>query len=427
VNAAPRVLFLSQRFLFPLDTGGKIRTGKILEHLRRVWDITLIGNYDPERDAPHLARMQALCSRYLPVKRRERRRGSPWWYLDILQKSAASHPISVLNDTSAALKKAVEGELASGGYDLFVCDFLQSTLNVPLEHGCPSLLFTHNVETRIARRHAEQARNALMKAFWKRQHRLMRAYEGRTAARFDRVIAVSESDRLEFETAFGLANVRTIPTGVDTEELQASGRPSDPGAIVFCGSMDWLPNQEGVRWFAESILPEVLRQAPEAHLTVVGRSPPRGFSSSLSSSLPVRFTGWVEDVRPYIDRAACYVVPLRIGGGTRIKIYEAMAMERAVVSTSIGAEGLPIEHGTHFYRADDEEAFAARVVERLRDPEGSKAIGRRAREYVRLHFDWRYVAEVFAAIGGEIWGGRRPQSKGLRQPRVGEEQGTQIA
>ncbi len=396
-----KVLFLTQRFLFPMDTGGKIRTGKLLEQLRGRWDLTLVGNYEPDRDETWVGLMEMLCERYVKVPWTETRRGTRGWYWDIFKKSFSGIPVTVQNDTSPELAQVVRRELCSPQYDLFVCDFLQSTANVPYPCPHPSLLFTHNVESRIARRHAEQTRNRLMKFFWSRQASLMKAYERRVAAHYDRVVAVSDSDREEFETGFELQNVRTIPTGVDTALFEPRGVEREAGPIVFCGSMDWLPNQDGVRWFVKDVLPRVTKEIPEARLVVVGRQPPDGFVKEVSRDRPVEFTGWVEDTRPYVDRAACYIVPLRIGGGTRIKIYEALSMQKALVSTTVGAEGLPLEDGEHLHREDEAEGFAAKVVQCLRDEEHSRAMGKRARDYVKQNFGWDKVADAFDTIARE--------------------------
>ncbi len=417
----PRVLFLTQRFLFPMDTGGRIRTGKILEQLRNLWDITLVGNYEERTDRVHLEKMQALGERYLPVPWTEKKKRSVGWYFDVLKKSASRYPVTVLNDTSPGMKDAVRTELATGKYDLFVCDFLQSALNAPDPIPCASLLFTHNVESRIVRRHFEQAKNPALRLFWKQQADRMTRFEGEAPARYDRIVAVSDSDKEEFENSFKLTGVRTIPTGVDTDLYHPLGLEKMPGSIVFAGSMNWMPNQDGMRWFVHEILPRIRKSVPGAKLTVVGKAPPASLVQELAREQPglaraeapeerrrdgdtgavIEFTGWVDDVKPYVDRAACYIVPLRIGGGTRIKIFEALGMEKALVSTTIGAEGLEISPGEHYWQVDEPDAFADAVIECLTNPARAVELGKRAREFVKSNFGWDNAARVFAEIGQE--------------------------
>jgi glycosyltransferase involved in cell wall biosynthesis len=159
--------------------------------------------------------------------------------------------------------------------------------------------------------------------------------------------------------------------------------------------MDWLPNEDAILWFAAEVLPRVRAAVPEAVLTVVGRNPTPRVQELGRRDPAVRVTGGVPDVRPYLARGAAFVVPIRIGGGTRLKIYEAMAMELPVVSTTIGAEGLPVAPDREYLQADDPEAFAAATVRLLRDPESARALGRRAADTVRASFSWERVTEQF--------------------------------
>jgi polysaccharide biosynthesis protein PslH len=403
----PRVLFLSRRFLFPLDTGGKIRTAKILEALRGHWQVTLVGHFDPPVDGPYRTELESVVERFLPVEPPPADTGGgATRFVRRARHALSSLPLTVQYELSPALRARVSSELRRGEYTLFVCDFLHGACNAPRHPPCATLLFTHNVESRITRRHHETARTTRERWFWRWQHALMERYEARTTRAFDRVVAVSESDRQEFESRFGLRSVREIPTGVDVEAWRPTGAAVEPGLIAFCGSMDWLPNQDGVRWFAQNVLPAVRREVPEARLRVIGRAPPADLQQELAQSAGLELTGWVPDVRPLLEAAQCVVVPLRVGGGTRIKIYEAMALEKAVVSTTIGAEGLPLTPRLHFQAADDPAAFAARVVECLQRPDEARAMAVRAATFVRSQFGWDRVALAFASIGAEAMAAR---------------------
>ena len=160
--------------------------------------------------------------------------------------------------------------------------------------------------------------------------------------------------------------------------------------------MDWMPNEDGVAYFVEKILPLIRREIPEVAFWAVGRRPPRRLQSLASDSVVV--TGAVEDIRPYLAKAALCVVPLRSGSGTRIKIFEAMAMGKAVVSTSMGAEGLPVRHGENIILADDPADFARQVVDLLRDPPRRQRLGHAARQLVEESYGWPAVAAYFERI-----------------------------
>ena len=217
--------------------------------------------------------------------------------------------------------------------------------------------------------------------------------------KFKAVIAVSAEDRDRMQREYGVDAIFDVPTGVDTEFFRPSGR-AKPAAnnLVFTGSMDWLPNEDAIRYFVDEILPIVKHKVPDVTLTVVGRNPSASLVQLGEKNPSIVVTGRVDDVRPYIDQAAVYIVPLRIGGGTRLKIYEAMAMEKPIVSTTIGAEGLPLSNGIELLLADKPESFANSVVQLLHEPEVANRIGACAAATVRQRFSWNQVASRFSDV-----------------------------
>jgi glycosyltransferase involved in cell wall biosynthesis len=257
------------------------------------------------------------------------------------------------------------------------------------------VLFTHNVESWIFERHAQVATNPLSRLLWSQQHRKMQSYERQTLERFDAIVAVSEKDAAYFRDEFGRSNVHTIPTGVDLDYF-AWSPPGDRPQVVFTGSMDWPANHEGIEFFLNHVWPKVVAQVPQATMKVIGRRP----SPALVAKAPAnwQFTGFVDDIRPHARGSAVSVIPLRVGGGTRIKAYEAMAMGLPVVSTSIGVEGLPVEAERHYVCADDAESFAQAVIRVLRDRTLANELSRQARDFVESKYSNREVAKVFEGI-----------------------------
>jgi glycosyltransferase involved in cell wall biosynthesis len=253
---------------------------------------------------------------------------------------------------------------------------------------------THNVEAEIWRRHAETAGNPfsrrLLEAQWHRMQRL----ERRALSRFDLVLAVSDADRRTFERLYPGA-MRTaahvVQTGVDTQYFTPRSVLPRRRHLVFTGSMDWLPNEDGVLYFVSQILPLIRKAEPEVTLSIVGRAPTPAVSR-LARETGVEVTGRVEDVRPHIALAGVFVVPLRIGGGTRLKIFEAMAMGKAIVSTTVGAEGLPVTPGRDIVIADDPPRFAEAVVRLIRDAHRRQELEASAHRLVVERYDWSVVA-----------------------------------
>jgi glycosyltransferase involved in cell wall biosynthesis len=168
--------------------------------------------------------------------------------------------------------------------------------------------------------------------------------------------------------------------------------------LVFTGSMDWLPNDDAIRYFTREIMPLIKNKVPDVTLTVVGRNPAQALVDLSKEDPSLIITGRVDDVRPYMETAAAYIVPLRIGGGTRLKIFEAMAMEKAVISTTVGAEGLPLTNGVELLLADQPATFADAVIRVLTDSAYANDLGQRAAAVVRENFGWRQVTDRFISI-----------------------------
>jgi sugar transferase (PEP-CTERM/EpsH1 system associated) len=222
----------------------------------------------------------------------------------------------------------------------------------------------------------------------------LRRYEARACRRADRVIAVSDADAAALHRLVPGVRVTVAPNGIDTRayrpEITNHKSQISKNGLVFTGTMDFRPNVDGVLWFAQEVLPRVRAQVPDVHFCAVGQRPHRRLGV-LGADPAVTMTGFVEDTRPYITDAAVYVVPLRMGGGTRFKILEAMAMGKPVVSTTLGAEGFPVTHGQELLLADEPEPFADAVVSLLRSPERRETFGRAGRAFVEARYDWRAI------------------------------------
>jgi glycosyltransferase involved in cell wall biosynthesis len=262
----------------------------------------------------------------------------------------------------------------------------------------PVVLFTHNVEAEIFARHRDVSRDPLRRAIWENQRAKMARFEAAAVRRADAVVAVSERDADVLRSGYEATNVRVIPTGVDLDFFAyrpASGKPN----VVFTGSMDWMANIDGIEFLLRDVWPMVQSAVPSAQMTVVGRSPPpalvdearrRGYSWT--------FTGWVPETRPWVWDAAAFVIPLRVGGGTRLKVWEAMAMGSVVVSTRIGTEGLPVEDEKHCLLADTPEELARALVRVLREAPLRDRLSLEARQHVEQNFSFRRAAAVFEDI-----------------------------
>jgi sugar transferase (PEP-CTERM/EpsH1 system associated) len=422
-----RILWLKSDLLLPLDKGGKLRTWHLLRHLARRHDITYLAFTERDESPAATSGMREVAARVEPVVRSEPAKGSSRFYVDVALHLVDPLPYAVGKYRSRSYRQRLAALLAEERFDLIVCDFLCQAVNLPARLPCPAVIFTHNVESEIWRRHAETKTGLISKALYGLQYRRMLRYERSALARFDGVLAVSDADRETFARIYPGAIRRppyVVRTGVDTEYFQPGptvspdSAPPSPPTLVFTGSMDWLPNEDAMLYFVRHVLPLIRAEEPDVRLSIVGRAP-TGAVMRLADDAGVTVTGRVDDVRPYMRDAAIYIVPLRIGGGTRLKIFEAMAMSKAVVSTTVGAEGLAVTNGRNILIADEPHAFAASVIDLIRDVERRRDLGRAARALVVEKYDWSSVAgDMEQALGRFVRVGPQdvPLSESLLQP-----------
>ncbi|MGQ0539506.1 MAG: glycosyltransferase [Gemmatimonadaceae bacterium] len=393
------ILWIKTELLHPVDKGGRIRTFQMLRQLRRDHRITYLALNDGSGPPDALDRAAEYCDDLVTLPFETRRKRSAGFYAELLANMASPLPYAIAKYRVPALTEALRDLVQRSAVDAAVCDFLAPSVNIPDGLGVPLILFQHNVEAQIWERHAANARDPVTRWYMRRQWRRMAAFERRECARFDHVVAVSQEDADLMRRLYAPRAISTVATGVDTEYFAPSGqRKRMPNEIVFTGSMDWLPNEDAMLWFTSAVLPLVREHVPEATLSIVGRTPSAPVRDLERRHSGVTVTGSVPDVRPYLEQGSVFVIPLRIGGGTRLKAYEAMGMEIPVVSTRIGVEGLPLAAGGEYLAADDAPAFAAAIVRLLREPALGRALAQAAAARVRRECGWREVAAVFADI-----------------------------
>jgi glycosyltransferase involved in cell wall biosynthesis len=394
----PRLAFISPVFLFPNDAGGKIRTTNILRGLKGGrFRVTLAAPATPAQQARFSAEIASVCDDFVawqPVAAR------PRWAraADLLH----ALPVNVAADLSLPGRQAVERVCAQGETELVIFDFVHSAVLAPSALKQPAVCFTHNVEAEIFARHAQQAARGWRRWMWASQHRKMDRYEREALRRFHRVIAVSERDAHFFRQHYGLSRADPIPTGVDLEFFSWREPPGidaqQQPTVVFTGSMDWTANVDGVQFFVQQVWPQVLATYPGARFVVVGKNPPPRLQALARQTPSLHLTGFVDDIRPHVHAAHVFVIPLLVGGGTRIKAFEAMAMGCPVASTTVGIEGLDAVAGQHFVQCDGAGPFAQAVITLLGDAEQRSRLSRHARSLVEARFGHREVARVFEEL-----------------------------
>jgi len=397
-----RIFWMKSDFIVPADTGGKIRTYNLMRELRQLCDVTYLA-YQPT-DSPRDRAAASACATEIATIHRPEEIKSGWqFYARVLCGLPSPLPYIARKYRSAAMRQLLVNSVArsrgQGEECIVLCDFLEMAENVAWDLPCPKVLFQHNVESVIWERYFQTESHPLKKAYFGFESRRLKRYESRICNRFDLVFTVSGKDAARLRDGLQVRRpLAILETGVDTEFFRPRpATPTIPGRLLFLGSMDWMPNIDGVQWFVEEVWPLIRSERPEASLDIVGRRPGVEVRRLVQTAPGLRVVPDVPDVRPYLAEADLFVVPLRIGGGTRIKIYEAMAMAKPVVATSIGAEGLPLDPARHIALGDSAADFARCVVDLLACPSSKRRMAEAAHRFVVDNYQWNKVARNLLA------------------------------
>jgi len=399
-----KLLWVKTNLLHPLDSGGTIRTYNMLRCLREQHEITYVtlksnGAEEYRRQASEYA------STLIEVPWHGAPPRSNWrFYAQALANLRSDMPFALARYQVPALKDTLRTITDRSKVDVAVSDFLFPAPHFESLAGVPKLLFQHNVESLIWQRTWERSRGP-MRPYWKRQAQRMEHWERCLTRQFDHVVTVSAEDADLMRTWIDSRRVTAIPTGVDTEYFRPKHLGVDGKNVLFVGSLDWIPNIDGVRWLVNHVWPLIQQRRPDARLHVVGRRPGREVKRLIARTAGARLWPDVLDVREHLWQASVVVVPLRIGGGTRLKIFEALGCQKAVVSTTVGAEGLPVLHGEHLLLADEATDFADSVLQLLEKPADRERLAMRGRQLVVEHHSWEQVAAKFTTLCQDVAAG----------------------
>jgi len=379
-----KILFVATNLPVPPNNGQSIRSLSIIQALESSGHELSFVSFTDKGRAGDLQPLSAFCRSIdlleLEMKNLTQRAD----YLQRLKCILALKPYSVERFRSQAMRARIQEKLSGGEYDLILCDGPYALTNIPMTK-IPIFLNCHNVEFIILRRYARLERNPLKKYYAKVESYLIRKAERNGCHLVARAMVCSQIDREILRQLRPDLPVFIVPNVVDTDFIQPTRQKplggTDP-VLLFQGGMDWYPNRDAVEFFARAILPRVRALCPEARFVIAGRNPPNPFVEQFSSDPEIEFTGTVPDMRPYLSAATIVVVPLRLGSGTRIKILEACAAGKPVVSTSLGAEGLDLVPDKEIIIADDPNQFAHSVAILLQDSMRRDAIATSARKVI---------------------------------------------
>lgn len=384
------VLVLDEWIPYPPDTGKRVRTWNLLCRLAQRHRISLLCYGEPGGEVERAVRSAGIhLYTVTPLA------GQDAWrlYPRLAANLFSPYPFSVTKHYTKSFQMRLKDLLTKEHFDLVHCEWAPYARFLSIVGEVPTMVMAHNIESQIWSRRARQSRNLAERAFFSLQARKMESFERHALTRVGRVAAVTALD-VEQLAAWGVRHISLVENGVDLDQFVPGKEPPQLDHILFCGSLDWYPNLDALDYLLEEIMPLLIERLPGIKLRIVGKGPPPSLQKRLAGRVNVEFVGEVSDVRPYLAKAPAVVVPLRIGGGSRIKILEALAMGKAVVSTSIGAEGLAVSDGVHILLADTPAEFVSRVVELLTSHHLRQRLGENGRRLVVDRYSWDRAANA---------------------------------
>ncbi len=383
------VLFLTARVPAPLDDGWKIRTFNLIQgYFRNGWQVDLLSFCAPGQSITDFPELRSLCRNLHLIPRNK-----AYTPFDLLRGLTLKKPFHMYNYRLQAMTEAAQNMISDHVYDLIqtedivMAQYLTGNMQKPFQ-----ILDMHNVESNLLQRYAQTESNLLKKVYAQVTASKLKRYENHVSSQFDQILVCSGEDKKIVEDNCHPRSIQVLPNGVDCHYF--SPQPVDPDSrdLVFVGSMDYHANISGIKHFVQHILPLIHQKCPDAQLYIVGKNPPEDIQKLADEQITV--TGMVPDVRDYLYRAKVVVVPLLVGGGTRLKILEAMACARPIVSTTLGAEGLEVKSEEHLLLADEPQDFASQVLKLLDDSKVCHELGQSALEFVSQRYEWSVITNT---------------------------------
>ena len=384
-----KILFLSPTVPFPLTDGGRIRVFNLLKQIATKSDVTLLALETQPTDADGVAQLRQLG---IQVHLIPNAPTLPRVSLSTLVNAFLKRqPITVARYALPAYRQKFRELIATEDFNLVHYEMFH-TAQFRTDTDLPGVLSQQNVDSAIWRRLCSETANPFYKfAYWTQQLAFQR-YERVLSPMFDAVTCTSDIDAAVFQRYCAEETIEIIPNGVDVTHYQPDFTSESPAHLIYIGSMDWYPNEDAVAFFTDEVLPKIQEKVPDVQFSIVGGNPSARVQK-LAEREGIVVTGRVPEIKPYFAEATVFVVPLRIGSGTRLKILEALAMGKAIVSTSVGAEGLDLKDGEEIFIADEPIAFADAVTRLLTDPTLRRRIGENGRARVEQDYDWRSIGE----------------------------------
>jgi glycosyltransferase involved in cell wall biosynthesis len=389
-----RILLLTQVLPYPPDSGPKVKTWNVLKYLAQHHEVTLVSFVRGDQSA-EVAHLKKYCHAVHTVPMRRSPIADAW---AMLRSFVTNQSWMMVRDERQAMCDLIDQLCAQQQFDVAHADQLNMAQYAQRVRGSQQVhkvLDAHNALWLLYKRLSETMTSGVRKFLLQRDWKLLRTYEGKVCREFDGLLAVSKEDQAALEEAAGQKlNAVVIPIAVDTDEVALVQRKVHANHILHIGTMYWPPNIDGIQWFVSEVFPLVRAKLPQVVFDVVGARPPQDLLDLNTRGLGINVTGYVEDPTPYLQQCGVMVVPLRAGGGMRVKILNALSQGLPIVSTTIGAEGIAVTHNKDILIADEPQAFADAVIQLIADEKTALKLGQNGRALIQHIYDYRVACRL---------------------------------
>ncbi len=393
-----RILFASLSVPYPSSNGQRMRNHALLQALAEAGHhVSLLAFAEKHESNGSVEYLKTLCGDVTFVSVPQSASSDGANYLKRMRAFASLRPYGVWRFRSPQMRAAVQERLVREKFHAVICDDVYQIANLPEHMQVPVLLNKHDITHVIIRRYMAHEPNPAKYAYAWAEYLRLRKWEARACSEVATVLACSQQDRRLLEELCPFARVAVVPNVIDVKAYVPQTE-SDGATLLYFGAMDWYPNQDAVIYFISKIFPGLKELAPRVKFRIAGRLPPENLRLRFASSHDVEFTGTVPNIRSEIAASAVCVVPLRIGSGTRLKILEAAAMAKPIVSTRIGAEGLGFIDGEEIILADEPGEFSRAIAELLKSAQRRRALGQAARRRVEKDYSISVLRTAFQDV-----------------------------
>ena len=384
-----KIIVIDEELPYPMDTGKRIRSFNLISRLAKKHSLTYL-SYG-EQNSEEFVAVKNYGMNPKTISKKIQKKSGIVFYLKLFFNIFSPLPYMVTSHYSKVFQKALLDEIEQINPEVILCEWSPYSVFLKKSMKAKKIIVAHNIEHRIWQRYFENETSPIKKWYIKIQLNKLITFEKETFSSVDGITVVSEMEK-EYLTSFCRQdNIKVVDNGVDLGYFVPSLDQPIANNLVFVGSMNWRPNQDAVNYFVKDIFPSIKKLIPNLTINFVGKEPPKDILR-YNEIEGIHVTGGVPDVRPYIQNASAYIVPLRIGGGTRLKILEALAMRKPIVSTSIGAEGLHVSHNENILLADSPQQFVESIQMILTNEQMRESMADKGQRLVEQQYSWDSIA-----------------------------------